>query len=35
MTEIKDYKKEFKGLYLPKAEPVIIDVLENRYERYL
>ena len=35
MTEIKDYKKEFKDLYLLEAEPVIIDVLENKNERYL
>ena len=28
MTETKDYKKEYKELYLPKATPVIIDIPE-------
>ncbi|MCL2064343.1 MAG: GyrI-like domain-containing protein [Candidatus Cloacimonetes bacterium] len=28
MSETKDYKKDFKALYLPKITPVIIDVPE-------
>ena len=28
MSETKDYKKEYKALYLPKAEPTIIDIPE-------
>ena len=28
MSETKDYKKEYKALYLPKTEPMIIDIPE-------
>jgi len=31
MAEIKDYKKEFKDLYLPKTEPQIIKIPEINF----
>jgi len=31
MTNIIDYKKEYKDLYLPKNEPMMIDVPEIRF----
>ena len=31
MTNVKDYKKEYKDLYLPKSEPMIIDVPEMTF----
>ena len=31
MANVKDYKKEYKDLYLPKAEPMIIDVPEMHF----
>ena len=31
MTAIKDYKKEYKELYLPKTEPMILNVPEIIY----
>jgi len=31
MPEPKDYKKEYKELYLPKTEPTIIDIPEMTF----
>ena len=31
MEKVKDYKKEYKDLYLPKTEPMIIDVPEMQF----
>jgi hypothetical protein len=31
MTNVKDYKKEYKELYLPKAKPMIVDVPEMQF----
>ena len=31
MTTIKDYKKEYKSLYLPKTAPTILDVPEIQF----
>jgi len=31
MTNVKDYKKEYKDLYLPKSEPMMIDVPEMQF----
>ena len=31
MTNVKDYKKEYKDLYLPKNEPMMIDVPEMQF----
>jgi len=31
MTTIKDYKKEYKSLYLPKTAPMILDVPEIQF----
>ncbi|MDR0305810.1 MAG: GyrI-like domain-containing protein [Chitinispirillales bacterium] len=31
MANVKDYKKEYKNIYLPKTEPAIIDVPEIQF----
>ena len=31
MTNVIDYKKEYKDLYLPKTTPMIIDVPEMQF----
>jgi hypothetical protein len=31
MTNVKDYKKEYKDLYLPKEKPMMIDVHEMQF----
>ncbi|MDR0792258.1 MAG: GyrI-like domain-containing protein [Chitinophagaceae bacterium] len=31
MLSVKDYKKEYKSLYLPKTKPVLIDVPEMQF----
>ena len=31
MTNVKDYKKEYKDLYLPKSQPMMIDVPEMTF----
>ena len=31
MTNVKDYKKEYKNLYLPKSAPSVVDVEEMKF----
>ncbi|MDR2970308.1 MAG: hypothetical protein LBU83_00045 [Bacteroidales bacterium] len=31
MSEVKDYKKKFRELYLPKTTPMIVDVPEIQF----
>jgi hypothetical protein len=33
MTNVKDYKKEYKDLYLPKTTPTIVNVGEMQFAK--